>query len=201
MSLFLTFFTNQKVKPTVSIFFTVGESASSHSLTKRSFVLFLTFVLLLAFGASPAIAHQVKAAISRVELNPRTDKLEIMHRFDLHDAEHAVQELFDNTADIHKREETQKMFAEYVVERFGIYHADDTQVALKLVGFEVEGKHFWVYQEADKPDTLGGLQIVHNALRDIWHAQTNTVNVKFDATINTLTFTENTEVLNIDFSH
>lgn len=146
-------------------------------------------------------AHQQKMALTRVEVNPRTNMLEVMHRFEVHDAEHAVGEIFGAGADIISSTDTQQQFADYVAERFGIFHANDEPLPMKTVGFEIEGKHFWVYQETPKPEKLAGLQVVHNALRDIWFAQTNTVNVKLDQKVNTLTFTDNTEVLNIDFAH
>jgi hypothetical protein len=157
-------------------------------------------LLLLFVVINVSFAHQQKMAITRVELNPRTNMLEVMHRFDLHDAEHAVSELFGKGADIIGSEKTQAQFADYVAERFGIYRPNNESLPVKLVGFETEGKHFWVYQETPKPDIVNGLQIVHNALRDIWFAQTNTVNVKMDDRIETLTFTENTEVLNVEFN-
>lgn len=146
-----------------------------------------------------AFAHQQKSAITRIELNPRSNMLEVMHRFELHDAEHAVGEIFGKNADIIGSSKTQQQFAAYVADRFGIFHKNDSALPITLVGFEVEGKHFWVYQETTKPKSMEGLQIVHNALRDIWFAQTNTVNVKLDRKIKTLTFSDNTEVLNIDF--
>lgn len=154
-----------------------------------------------ALLSSASFAHQQKAAITRIELNPRTNMLEVMHRFELHDAEHAVSEIFGKSADIIGKEATQQEFANYVVARFGIYLPNDEALPMKLVGHEIDGKHFWVYQETAKPESMAGLQIVHNALRDIWFAQTNTVNIKLDQRINTLTFTDNTEVLNIDFTH
>ncbi len=163
------------------------------------FIACLLLVYCLFMGN--AFAHQQKAAITRIELNPRTSMLEIMHRFDLHDAEHAVGEIFGSGADIIQSTETQQQFADYVAQRFGIYYPNDDALPMQLIGYELEGKHFWVYQETAKPEKMAGLQIVHNALRDIWFAQTNTVNVKIDQKINTLTFTDNTEVLKIDFAH
>jgi len=164
-----------------------------------------TLVTLLIFSTLAVLniswAHQQKMAITRVELNPRTNMLEVMHRFEVHDAEHAVSEIFGKGADIIGSNTTQQQFAEYVAARFGVFLPNNTALDLKLVGFELEGKHFWVYQETAKPESLAGLQIVHNALRDIWYAQTNTVNVKINDRINTLTFTDNTEVLSVDFHH
>lgn len=161
----------------------------------------LLLTLLWGMLTIQALAHQQKAAITRIELNPRTEMLEIMHRFELHDAEHAVAEIFGGNADIIQSKTTQTQFANYVSERFGMFLPNNEALPIKTVGFEIEGKHFWVYQETAKPKDLAGIQIVHNALRDIWFAQTNTVNVKVDQKINTLTFTNNTEVLKIDFAH
>jgi len=176
---------------------------ASYQLAKRVFLNGLLCLALIgsALLSTTSFAHQQKAAITRIELNPRTNMLEVMHRFELHDAEHAVSEIFGKSADIISKEATQQEFANYVVARFGIYLPNDDALPMKLVGYEIDGKHFWVYQETAKPESMAGLQIVHNALRDIWFAQTNTVNIKLDQRISTLTFTDNTEVLNIDFTH
>lgn len=151
--------------------------------------------------ASKAAAHQQKLALTKLVVNPRTEQLEIMHRFELHDAEHAVKTLFGGSADIMQSVDTQQKFAQYASERFSMYDENDQALALTNVGFEVEGKHFWVYQETEAPDSLQGIKIVHNALRDIWYAQTNTVSIETAEQFETLTFTENTEVLSISFKH
>jgi hypothetical protein len=148
-----------------------------------------------------ALAHQQKMSITTVLFNPRTNNLEVMHRFDLHDAEHAVKEIFDGNADILQSEKTQSDFAKYVVARFAIYSLDKTELPLSFVGTQLEGKHFWVYQETASPDNLAGLYIQHNALRDIWHQQTNTINVEGMGDIQTLIFTDSTELLSVKFSH
>lgn len=156
---------------------------------------------LSAFIAPHAFAHQQKMAITTVLFNPRTKNLEVMHRFDLHDAEHAVKEIFNGDADIINSKKTQTEFAQYVVERFTVYNMNKAELPLSLVGAELEGKHFWVYQETPAPEQLEGLYIQHNALRDIWHKQTNTINVEGKGNIQTLTFTDNTELLSVKFAH
>ncbi len=52
------------------------------------------YALLLFMACGHAAAHQQKIAITTVLFNPRTQNIEIMHRFNLHDAEHAVKALF-----------------------------------------------------------------------------------------------------------
>ncbi|NMH60700.1 hypothetical protein HCJ96_11750 [Alteromonas sp. MYP5] len=146
-----------------------------------------------------ASAHQIKAAISTVLFNPRTENIEIMHRFNLHDAEHAVKTLFDKQSDILKDAQTQQRFAEYAAQRFSLFDSKDQSLALKLVGFEVEGKHFWVYQETEQPPSLEGLRVRHDALRDLWPAQINTINVEGKGELQTLEFRDNVELLKVSF--
>ena len=146
-----------------------------------------------------AFSHQQKAAITTVLFNPRTENIEVMHRFNLHDAEHAVRSLFDKTADILDDSLTQAEFANYVVERFALLNAQGQSLPLKLVGYETEGKHFWVYQETTTPPALEGLSIQHDVLRDLWPAQVNTLNVEGKGQVKTLTFSDATELLEVRF--
>ncbi|MBU3020280.1 DUF6702 family protein [Aestuariibacter sp. A3R04] len=156
---------------------------------------------LLLIATQVVHAHQIKAAITTVLFNPRTENIEVMHRFNLHDAEHAVKALFDKSADILDDTATQQAFADYVALRFDLLDADDSPLSLKTLGYEVEGKFFWVYQETAQPPVLGGLKIRHDALRDLWPAQINTLNVEGQGDIKTLTFRDNVELLSVEFGH
>jgi hypothetical protein len=162
---------------------------------------FTASVGLSALNVNSVAAHQQKMAITTILFNPRTQNLEVMHRFDLHDAEHAVREIFDGDADIMRSKETQSDFTKYVVERFAVYDMRKSELPLSFVGTELEGQHFWVYQETPAPTDLNGLYIQHNALRDIWQQQTNTINVEGMGDIQTLTFTDSTELLSVEFTH
>ncbi|MBD3585769.1 hypothetical protein HHX48_08490 [Salinimonas sp. HHU 13199] len=154
---------------------------------------------LLLVSCAQAQAHQIKAAITTVLFNPRTENIEVMHRFNLHDAEHAVKRLFDKHADILDDEKTQQAFADYVTERFSVRNAEGKTLTLNTVGFETEGKFFWVYQETDQPPKLEGLQIKHDALRDLWPSQVNTLNVEGKGDIKTLRFEGNATLLKVEF--
>lgn len=158
-------------------------------------------VLALLLACTGARAHQLKTAITTVLFNPHTQNIEVMHRFNLHDAEHAVKALFDKTADILGNPKTQQEFAEYVAARFTLLNAKGEPLALKPVGYESEGKFFWVYQETAEPPELDGLKIRHDALRDIWPSQVNTLNVEGNGPLKTLTFTDNVTLLEVSFNH
>ena len=112
----------------------------------------LCLVTLLLVTANAAFAHQQKAAETTVLFNKNSKRLEVMHRFYLHDTEHAVKALLDKKADIIKSNKTQQQFADYVAKQFHARTLDDKELALTNVGFEVEGKFFWVYQDAVLPE-------------------------------------------------
>ncbi|TDF35460.1 hypothetical protein EYS14_18750 [Alteromonadaceae bacterium M269] len=162
----------------------------------------LLFIILATTLLAPiSYAHQQKAAISSVLFNPRTKNIEVSHRFYLHDAEHAVKKIFGGDADIYQSADTQQKFANYVIERFAMYNNEEKQVELSTVGFEQEGKFFWVYQETAQPPELKGLTIAHHALRDIWPEQVNTINVEGKGDLQTLTFAQSVELLKVEFDH
>ncbi|UTW55840.1 DUF6702 family protein [Kordiimonas sp. SCSIO 12610] len=144
-------------------------------------------------------AHELKTALSTVLFNARTGNIEIVHRFNIHDAEHAVREVFGKGADIISSAETQDTFANYVVERFSLLRDNGDPVGLEYLGFEIEGKFFWVYQEAPSFEAPQ-LIMANNALREIWPDQINTVNIEGRGDIQTLTFSGNTEYLSVDFN-
>ncbi len=161
------------------------------------------FLVLVVFGvlpAPPAMAHQAKAAISTILFNSRTDNIEVMHRFILHDAEHAVSKIFGKDADIIGSEKTRKQFASYVAARFSVYRADGSSLSLNIVGQEITQGFIWVYQETPIPDELKSLTIDHKALQDIWVDQVNTVNIRRDNKVRTLSFQSGEDQLTIDFT-
>lgn len=159
----------------------------------------ISLILVIVTGAlsAPVIAHQQKAAISKILFNPRTGNIEVAHRFLLHDAEHAVKQIFGGDADIISSQQTQAMFALYVADRFGIAAGEKGVLNLEMVGFEIERAFFWVYQDTPNPGEIKTLEIQHGALRDLWPEQINTVNVEDGGEIRTATFEGNIEVASV----
>jgi hypothetical protein len=155
----------------------------------------------LLFAAFSLSAHQQKSAISTILFNARTKNIEIMHRFRVHDAEHAVKEIFGKDADIIDSQKTQKLFGDYVHQRFNLFDNDEQSLQLKMVGVELDGKFFWVYQETTQPTKIDNLIIRHDALRDLWPEQVNTINVEGKGLLQTLTFSDSVELLKVTFEH
>lgn len=166
---------------------------------KRGPLALLSLVILCV--SQYALAHQQKTAISKVLFNPRTHNIEVMHRFSLHDAEHAVRVIFTKQADIIGSGETQQAFNDYVLARFSISDENGAILPLKSVGYELEGKFFWVYQETEQPTHIQNMTVQHNALRDIWPSQINTINFEGKGELKTLTFADSVELLKVEFEH
>lgn len=164
----------------------------------RTFVI-NTLVALALFASVASFAHQQKAAVTKVLFNPRTENIEVMHRFYVHDAEHAVKHIFGKNADILTSTQTQDQFAQYVRDRFSILDTNNNQLVLTPVGHEVDGKFFWVYTETPQSVDLNGMKVKHAAMRDIWSEQTNMVNIEGVGKTKTLTFEGNVEVLEVTF--
>jgi hypothetical protein len=155
----------------------------------------LTVMALLWAGTLNA--HQQKEAITRILFNPRTANIEVMHRFLLHDAEHAVKELLSADADILDSDSTRQSFADYVYARFSISDQDGHSIGLTAVGYEIEGRFIWVYQETAIPDSLTALRITHDALRDLWPEQKNLVNVEWDGQLKSAYFSDGSSEITI----
>jgi len=162
---------------------------------RASFAVWLLMSVLI--GLSPVEAHQQKSAITRVLFNERTGNIEVMHRFLLHDAEHAVRDIFGGDADILASKDVRERFAEYVGERFDL-RGDGAPLDLSAVGTEIEGRFLWVYQETVIPEELTVLSIRHDALRDIWPEQVNLVNVERDGDTRSANFEDGVERIEIE---
>lgn len=149
-------------------------------------------LLALLLPTEVASGHQQKTAITRVLFNENSGNLEVMHRFNLHDAEHAARRLLlredGKRADILADSNTQQHFADYVTRRFFMGTDSSTPLPLKYVGHELEGEYFWVYQEVAIPQNIAELHLRHHALRDIWKQQINSVNIEFKGKVKTLIF-------------
>ncbi len=162
-----------------------------------------TGILLLIINACFFVlnvsAHQQKAAITKILFNQRSGNLEVMHRFILHDAEHAVHHLFGKDANIIADVDTQETFSQYVTKHFKLANLNKATLPLEYVGYSIEGQYIWVYQEIKTPKELSGLVVSHSALIDLWTEQINTVNIEGQGDIKTLIFSGGNREYRVDF--
>ncbi|GAB0108753.1 hypothetical protein PL71_16130 [Pseudoalteromonas distincta] len=147
-------------------------------------------IIVCLLVAAPSMAHQLKSSVTTVLFNKRTHNIELMHRFYLHDTEHAVGTLFEGKIDIISNKADQQRFAKYVESHVALQTLSGEPLPLNFVGAQVDGKFFWVYQEAPIPENIEGIKMSNGALRDLWPSQVNMVNVEGKGKIKTLNFAQ-----------
>ncbi|WOX05124.1 DUF6702 family protein [Microbulbifer pacificus] len=126
--------------------------------------------LLLAFNAE---AHRYHFGLTELEVNPRTQSLEITHRFFVADIERALQ-----LSASKEMKDAQGQMASYINERFQIRAADGTVIEPKWVGMESDVHDVWVYQEIPLSEVEGKkLQVQQSMLMEVERDQVNTVNL------------------------
>jgi len=135
----------------------------------------------------PLAAHQQKIVISSVTINPRTQKLELVHQVPVHDAEHALRTLGTKAADIIGRSESREAFARYVTRRF-VLALDGAPVTHGYVGSEIIGGSLYVYQEAPAPAAGARVRVHSQILTDVWARQRNRVNLGRGSQVKTFIF-------------
>ncbi len=162
----------------------------------------LALALLVATLSSGVNAHQQKNAVTRILFNPNTGNIEVMHRFFVHDAEHAASLIFGERQALMESAESRELFSSYVINRFAVEaHYDDgssEELDLSYLGSEVDGQFLWVYQEIPQTELVTAMTIVNLALRDVWPDQSNLVNIERDGQVYSLTFDGSNEVLAIE---
>ncbi|MEM8942493.1 MAG: DUF6702 family protein [Pseudomonadota bacterium] len=135
-------------------------------------------VLALALLAVHAAAHQQKEAITRILFNERTGHLEVMHRFLIHDAEHAMATILTPAANLFGSASDRDLFEDYVHAGFSLRDQEGRLITLTSVGNEIDGSYLWVYAEAPIPTGVSKLTIRHRALTELWSQQSNLINVE-----------------------
>lgn len=158
-------------------------------------------ILLGLLLMSTGEAHQQKNAVTRILFNENTGNIEVMHRFFIHDAEHAAGLIFGERQMLAESRESRELFSSYVINRFSIeasFREGNSEVlGLSYVGEEVDGQFLWVYQEIPAQDDITAFTIVNLTLRDVWSDQSNLVNIERDGRIYSLTFDGSAEVLTV----
>jgi hypothetical protein len=155
-----------------------GAGADGGGRTRRPLLRALSAgALLLALAGSPA-AHQLKEALTTVEVNERSGLVEVVHRFWIHDAEHAVTRLGGLSGDIRTDPALQQAFGRYVARAFVLADAEGAPLELSLLGTEVDGPFIWVYEEMDADRFADIAFVAHGSMQEVWSDQLNQVNVK-----------------------
>lgn len=159
----------------------------------------LISLAMLMGAAFYADAHQLKSAVTTVLFNQHSGHIELMHRYYLHDTEHAIGQLFGRHADIIANKDDQAKFADYVKSNVAI-KINSRAIPLSDVGFEIDGQFLWVYQETPFINDVKTIEMQNSVLRDIWPEQMNLVNVEGLGKVRSMHFDGQDDWLSIEFT-
>jgi hypothetical protein len=147
-----------------------------------------------------AVAHQHKESYTTILFNERTGMMEVSQRFYLHDAEHALLMTGGIKGDILKDKAAQQAFVSYIQQSFSLWTEDGQPIVLDYVGFEIEGKYIWIYQETKIRPELKRLKVSMSSLQDVWPDQVNHINVEKNGRVRSVRLTLNDDWKALDLS-
>lgn len=147
-------------------------------MTKYKVHIIAAVCLLMAALCGPVLAHQQNESLTSILFNQRSGLIEVSHRFYIHDAEHVVKRIAGGKADLHGGRETQETFAQYVINGFSVIIDGESPLGLTLLGHEVKGKFFWIYQEAPLVTTPQQIDVAINPPKEVIPSKRNIVNIE-----------------------
>lgn len=136
----------------------------------------------------PAQAHQQNHALTTIIAKPANQGLQIMHRFYIHDIELFVKKHHQNTTGFTRDHSAQQFFVQHVTDTFNLRLTNKQPLSLNHIGYEIDGKYFWVYQELNHSVDITQLEIRYETLIDIFAEQQNLVNMDSEGKTKSIAF-------------
>ena len=127
-------------------------------------------------SATSAMAHRMDAAMSLIEVNPRTGRLEVTHTLYAHDMEDALRAGAVPLSWFETRQ-GKNAIRDYCLAQFTLTDTQGVPIALTFVGVELRGDVINVFFDAPR---YGGASIIidSNFLHEASDSQINRVNVR-----------------------
>ncbi len=146
-------------------------------------------VLIVAAGmAGPAASHRLNAAVTTLEVNPRSGVLEVVHEVFLHDLDHALVARLGRAPQLETGSQDTRDAVEWLAGQFTVRDSEGQVRPLALVGAERDHDRLIIYRELAEPGPLEQLFVSDRILMDHFPAQINRVNVIEDGQVRTLIF-------------
>lgn len=148
---------------------------------------------------APARAHGFHASFTIVELNPRTQSLEILHRIFIQDLELILTARTGEQTKLEEGPRTEKLIEDYLLRVFSLKAADGQTLKPEWIGMKLEVDTAFIYQEVPKAGPLTGLTVADQILTETNNDQVNSVNVTIGGRTQTAVFTINDPAQTLNF--
>lgn len=146
---------------------------------KNKFVVILGVLLSTAL-LPMAAAHKYFFGLTEVSYNQRTQHIEVVHQYTLHDVQRALKKRFGDDFQLDAVDADEKI-STWLENQFKLFNSNDQEVELNWVGFEADFQNIWLYQEyATESTDFCGWRVSNSVLMDSFAPQVNTVNFVTD---------------------
>jgi len=147
--------------------------------------------LLLCAASAGALAHRFHTGIAEIAHNDKTGSVEIVHTLMAHDIDALL--AARNKAPIDLADPAgETLLRQYIDERFYLLAKNGKRLPLKWVGVNAGVESVVIYQELEKTPLAAVARIHNDILVDLLPRQTNTINLKRDGQIRSLSFDRKT---------
>jgi hypothetical protein len=147
----------------------------------------LMLAALLCCAALPALAHRFHIGLAEMSFNERSGSVEVVHTYMAHDIEPLLSALAGRDVDL-ASPEAEAALRSYVDRRFYLLDAGKARLPLRWVGMAVNVDSVIVYQELPATTLDQVAQVHQEVLTDMLPRQNNTVNVRVNGEMKSLSF-------------
>lgn len=163
----------------------------------RFSVSFLVGAVTCFLHVSPAVlAHREQTILTTMTCNERTQLTEIVHRTYAHDVEHTLGNRLQVAGGLDNLQVKARASLEFS-NGFVLWDAQGEKIPLQLIGAELDGEFFYIYQETDCSIMDEPLSVRHEMLRNYWPDMINQLNVYYPAGTRSLVFDNSAGVQHI----
>ena len=142
----------------------------------------------MLLGASGAVlAHRFNIGLTELSYNPASGNVEVVHTYMSHDIDAMLASVHRRQLDLAQAGD-EALLRDYIEARFQLLGPDQKRLPLKWVGVSLSTDSVVVYQELEARP-LDDVALVRNqVLVEFLARQVNTVNLRQDGQIRSLTF-------------
>lgn len=147
----------------------------------------LLLAALLCCACAPALAHRFHIGLAEIAFNDRSGSVEVVHTYMAHDVEPLLAGLAGQTIDLGSPD-AEALLRQYIDTRFYLLGAGKARLPLRWVGMAVNVDSVIVYQELPATPLVKVVHVHNEVLTDLLPRQDNTVNVRVDGEMKSLSF-------------
>ncbi|MES2900538.1 MAG: DUF6702 family protein [Pseudomonadota bacterium] len=152
-------------------------------MTRRRAV--LAALLVCASGA--ALAHRFNLGLTELSFNAASGNVEVVHTYMSHDLDAMLAALHKRQVDLAQPAD-EALLRDYIQARFQLLGADRKVLPLKWIGVSLSTESVVIYQELEASTLAAVAQVRNQVLVEFLPRQINTVNIRQDGQIRTLSF-------------